>query len=126
MTMNYKLISSDYRFYVSKHTKDVCLRNIETEKKLNTRDPKLPLSIINKNNAKVYIYLHNGDLRNCIKYFYKLQTLCSDLLTRMSDDVNTGFLLESEYLRFCDLFKGILDDIRNRILESYNIYMSNK
>ena len=122
--MNYKLIPQKYRFYVPENVKSHLIRNIEIEKNNNIAPNETePLSVICRTNAKVYIHLHNGDLRNSIKYFYKLQVLYSDFILELSEKVEKNEMLEGEFVNLCDFFKANIDGLRLGISTAYSQYL---
>jgi hypothetical protein len=54
---------------------------------------------------KLYIYIYNGDLRNCIKSFEKLKELSCDFLAEIEERVQRGIDTEGVYLKVCKRIK---------------------
>ena len=60
---------------------------------------------------KLFIYIHNGDLHNCIKSFEKLKEVSCDFLEEIEERVQRGLSKEGLYLKVCKRWKEQVGDL---------------
>ena len=132
--MDYKSIDSKYRQMLLPEEKEMMIREklFLTNKLLKlvsigitdaSSDLTNGFIHIIRNKLKLVIYIHNGDLRNIVKYYCKHKKMARDFIEFVEELVEQNRETEGNYLRVCNFLGREVNNYQPLIDKSIEDYM---
>jgi hypothetical protein len=79
-----------------------------------------------RNKLKLVIYMHNGDVRNIVKYYCKHKKMARDFIEFVEELVEQNRETEGNYIRICNDLASEINNYQGWISESVEDYMDFK